>query len=75
MNADSLFRWQEIIESAREKLLVVKSRASLLPEIIELVRESHSYEAPEIIALPVMGGNPDYLDWIGENTTGDIDRT
>jgi periplasmic divalent cation tolerance protein len=42
----------------------IKSKASLLPEIIELVKGAHSYEVPEIIALPIIGGNEDYLKWI-----------
>jgi periplasmic divalent cation tolerance protein len=44
----------------------IKSKASLLPEIIELVKGAHSYEAPEIIALPIIGGNEDYLKWIDD---------
>jgi periplasmic divalent cation tolerance protein len=70
LNADSLFWWEGAIESEHEKLLVAKSRTSLLPEIIELVRENHSYDVPEVIALPVIGGNRDYLGWIGESTNG-----
>ena len=61
---DSLFRWQGNLESARESLLIVKSKASLLPEIIGVVKRAHSYEVPEIIALPVIGGNEAYLRWI-----------
>jgi periplasmic divalent cation tolerance protein len=38
----------------------------LLPEIIEMVKEVHSYEVPEIIALPIIGGNEDYLRWIDD---------
>ena len=62
----SLFWWQEKLDSAEESLLIVKTRASLLGEIVRLVREVHSYEVPEIIALPIIGGNPDYLEWIGK---------
>jgi periplasmic divalent cation tolerance protein len=60
----SFFWWQGKRESASEVLLTAKSRASLLPEIIDLVKQVHSYEVPEIIALPVFGGNRDYLEWI-----------
>ena len=66
---DSLFWWQGKLDSAHESLLIVKSKASLLPEIIELVKELHSYTVPEIIALPVIGGNPAYLEWIDESTS------
>jgi periplasmic divalent cation tolerance protein len=61
---DSLFRWKGKIDSARESLLLVKTRASLFPEIITLVKEAHSYEVPEIIALPIIGGSEDYLKWL-----------
>ncbi len=61
---DSLFWWQGKLESAQESLLIVKSKASLLPEIIEMVKRAHSYEVPEIIALPIISGNEDYLKWI-----------
>ena len=61
----SLFWWQDKIDSAQESLLIVKTKTSLLNEIITLVRQVHSYDVPEIIALPIVGGNQDYLDWIG----------
>ena len=60
----SLFWWQDKLDSAQESLLIVKTKASLLPEIISLVKGVHSYDVPEIIALPIVGGNRDYLEWI-----------
>ena len=60
----SLFWCQGKLDSAQESLLIVKTKASLLTKIITLVRESHGYTTPEIIALPIIGGNQDYLDWI-----------
>ncbi len=62
----SLFWWQDKLDSAQESLLIVKTKTSLLNEIITLVREIHSYDIPEIIALPIVGGNQAYLDWIGK---------
>jgi len=61
---DSLFRWQGKLDSAQESLLIIKTRASLLPEVIEMVKRAHSYEVPEIIALPIISGNEDYLKWM-----------
>ncbi len=61
---DSLFWWNDKLNSAHESLMVVKTKARLLPEIINLVKQEHSYAVPEIIALPVIGGNPDYLAWL-----------
>jgi periplasmic divalent cation tolerance protein len=63
---DSSFWWQGKLDSARESLLIIKTRASLLPEIIELVKSVHSYTVPEIIALPIIGGSEDYLKWIDD---------
>jgi periplasmic divalent cation tolerance protein len=60
----SLFRWKGKIDSARESLLLVKTRASVFSEIISLIKETHSYEVPEIIALPIIGGSEEYLKWL-----------
>ena len=64
---DSYFWWEDKLDSAQENLLIAKTKASLLPEIVTLVKKMHSYEVPEIIALPIVGGNQDYLDWIGQS--------
>lgn len=61
---DSFFWWQGEKESAREALLIVKSKIAMLDDIIRLTKDAHSYEVPEIIAVPAVGGNQDYLDWI-----------
>ena len=61
---DSLFHWKGEIDSAHESLLLVKTRASLLPEVISLVKQAHSYDVPEIIALPIIGGSEEYLTWL-----------
>lgn len=64
---ESVFRWEGEPDEARESLLVVKTKASLLPELTELVKKMHSNEVPEIISLPITGGNADYLRWLGES--------
>jgi len=64
---DSYFWWEGKPDSARENLLIAKTRASLLPEVVALVRKIHSYDVPEVIALPIIGGNQDYLDWIEQS--------
>ncbi len=61
---NSLFRWEEKLDSARESLLLIKTKESLFPEIVELVKRTHSYEVPEIIALPIIDGSEDYLKWL-----------
>ena len=67
---NSLFRWKRKIEDTEESLLVVKTRAKLFPEVVNLVQSIHSYEVPEIIAMPIVEGNPDYLRWLEEETGG-----
>jgi len=61
---DSHFWWENKIDSAKESLLIAKTKASALSDIITLVKKVHSYEVPEIIALPIIGGSQDYLEWI-----------
>jgi periplasmic divalent cation tolerance protein len=67
---NSRFWWQGKLDSARESLLIVKTRASLLDEIVKLVKEIHSYDTPEIIALPIIGGSQDYMGWIDQEVKG-----
>ena len=64
---NSLFWWKNKVDRAREVLLIVKSRKTKLARIIKKVRSWHSYSTPEIIALPIIGGDKDYLKWINES--------
>jgi len=60
----SYFWWEEKIDEAQEILLVIKSEENRIPRLIERVKNLHSYSVPEVIALPVAEGNPDYLKWL-----------
>ncbi len=64
----SLFRWQGKVDMACETLLIVKTRKTLLDKLIKKVKSLHSYEVPEIIALPIICGDKKYLKWINEST-------
>lgn len=66
--ATSLFRWEGSIETTQESLLVVKTTRDALPALIEGVKSRHSYQVPEIIALPVAGGSEQYLSWLFSET-------
>ncbi len=59
----SLFWWKEKIEEAEEILVFMKSREELFEELSEKVRTLHSYEVPEVLALPIVKGSPSYLEW------------
>jgi periplasmic divalent cation tolerance protein len=66
----SFYTWQGEIKSDEEVLMILKTRADLfLDKVIPAIRAIHPYEVPEIIALPIVMGSPDYLDWI-EMVTG-----
>jgi periplasmic divalent cation tolerance protein len=62
----SLFLWKGKLDSVQESLLLVKTKASLFSEIINLIKTIHSYEVPEIIALPIIAGSEDYLKWLND---------
>ena len=60
----SLFWWQGKIDEENEFLVFMKSHRNLFERLSERVREIHSYDVPEIIALPIIKGSPSYLDWL-----------
>jgi len=66
---DSHFWWHGKIENADEYLLIIKTRAALLDEVEIIVKSIHPYTVPEIIALPIVGGNKDFLDWVDKETS------
>ena len=65
---NSIYWWEGEIQEDAEVVVIAKTRESLLPKLIETVKSVHSYDCPCIIAVPVLGGNPGYLDWIGRET-------
>jgi periplasmic divalent cation tolerance protein len=64
----SIYKWEGKVEKDAEMLLVMKSRSELLEEIVSAVKKVHSYDLPEVIALPMMGGSKEYLDWVLKET-------
>ena len=66
---NSRFWWQGKLDSAQESLLIIKTRAALVPQITDMVKKAHSYTVPEVVALPIVGGNEDYLDWVDQETS------
>lgn len=61
---NSFFWWEGKIEEAKEVLMFIKTKKDVLKALITEVKKVHEYTIPEIIALPIIGGNKDYLDWI-----------
>ena len=66
---DSHFWWHGKIESAGEQLLIIKTRSALLDDVEKIVKSIHPYTVPEIIALPIVGGNKDFLNWVDKETS------
>ena len=63
---ESIYWWKGKVESARERLLLIKTSRKCLEKLREVVERVHSYDVPEFIALPIAAGSPAYLAWIEE---------
>jgi periplasmic divalent cation tolerance protein len=61
----SVFRWSGKTEHTEEYLMLLKSRKDLFEKLSETVKALHSYEVPEILVLPVVGGSEVSLSWLG----------
>lgn len=68
----SVYRWQGNVETAAEVPLLIKTRAEIYPEVEAAIKSLHPYDLPEIVALPVAFGSPEYLDWINAATVTEI---
>lgn len=64
----SIYRWEGMVEEAQEALLIIKSRSDLWERLAKEITARHPYTIPEIIALPIVKGNKDYLKWVIEQT-------
>ena len=67
----SIYRWEGAIEEAEEHLLVMKARTADVPALTARVRALHSYDVPEVVALPLTGGSEAYLAWLAAATDRD----
>ena len=64
---ESIYRWQDKLEEAREYLLLIKTTESAFPRLQEKLKALHSYELPECVALAMTAGSPSYLKWIDDS--------
>ncbi|MDB9312765.1 divalent-cation tolerance protein CutA [Spirulina sp. CS-785/01] len=64
----SLYVWEGAVQDDQEWQLMIKTDLSLFSEVEAKIKAVHSYDVPEIIALPIVQGSTLYLDWIGEST-------
>lgn len=65
----SFFLWKGKMDEASEVLVVLKTQRELVAKVTAKVRSLHSYNVPEVIALPIVAGNEDYLNWIDESVS------
>lgn len=63
-----IYRWEGKVCEGQEVVLIAKTRASLIEELTACVRERHDYDCPCVVALPIAGGNPEFLRWIEDET-------
>jgi periplasmic divalent cation tolerance protein len=63
----SFYRWKGAVEDTSEYLLVIKSSRPLFLELRSALEKAHSYEVPEVVALSIVDGAPNYLNWLHEN--------
>ena len=64
----SVYRWEGEVHDEREARVALHTRRSLVPAVVARTSQLHPYEVPCVLALPVTGGNPDYLDWVRAQT-------
>jgi periplasmic divalent cation tolerance protein len=65
---ESIFKWKDAIHVEQETLIISKTREELFSALEKRVKQLHSYEVPEIIAIPITQGSKSYLDWIVKET-------
>jgi len=62
----STYWWKDNVETAEEWLCIIKSKKDIFNELEKSIKEIHPYEVPEIIAMPVVAGSDDYLQWLSK---------
>ena len=67
----STYRWRDKVETAEEWLCLIKTREGLYKELEKAIISLHSYETPEIIAVPITRGSPGYLNWLDDQLAND----
>ena len=65
----SIYRWNGKVQRSEERLLIIKTAALSAVRVEQRVHELHSYETPEVIALPIVGGSEAYLEWLRSSST------
>jgi len=64
----SIYWWKDNMEETEEWLLTMKTRKEIYPRLEQAIKNFHPYEVPEIVAVPIIAGSKDYLDWVEKET-------
>jgi periplasmic divalent cation tolerance protein len=64
----SVYRWQQAVEHAEERQLVIKTAAHCVAPLEELIRKAHPYDVPEFVVIPLIQGSVSYLSWLADST-------
>lgn len=64
----SIYRWQGAVQDDPEARVALHTRVDLVPRIVERANDEHPYDVPCVIALPVVAGNPSYVEWVLQET-------
>ncbi len=70
----SIFQWEGQVTEEQESLLMLKTTSSTFEQVESVIKTHHSYEVPEIIALPIQRGSEDYLSWVRQMTDSGIEK-
>ena len=65
---ESIYWWEGQVRAEGEAVLIAKTKAALVPALIERVKSLHSYACPCVVSLPILDGNPEFLEWIAAET-------
>ena len=67
-NMNSFYWWEGELQDDREVIIIAKTREDLVPDLTQKVKSLHSYDCPCVVSIPLVGGNPDFLKWIADET-------
>ncbi|MBW7849173.1 MAG: divalent-cation tolerance protein CutA [Rhodospirillales bacterium] len=68
----SYYWWEGEVQSGEEAVVIAKTRRDMVEDVVAAVKRMHSYSCPCVVALPIVAGNPDFLNWIAAETTGKL---
>jgi periplasmic divalent cation tolerance protein len=69
-NMNSLYMWEGALQDDQEVIVIAKTTEQRIPALIEKVNTMHSYDCPCVLSIPVESGNPEFLAWIRDETSG-----